>query len=49
MEDQEFSVVTYEKDYVEFFEITQFEMISLKYINLNCGDEKANILLLLNG
>lgn len=40
VEDQEFSVVTYEKDYVEFFEITQFEMISLKYINLNCGDEK---------
>ena len=40
VEDQEFSVVVYEKDYVEFFEITRFELISLKYINLNCGDEK---------
>jgi len=40
VEDQEFSVVVYEKDYIEFFEITQFEIISLKYINLNCGDEK---------
>ena len=40
VEDQEFSVVVYEKDYIEFFEITQFEIISLKYINLNCGNEK---------
>ena len=40
VEDEEFSIVVYEKEYVEFLELSDFEIIKLNYINLNCGDEK---------
>ena len=38
-EDQEFSVIVYEKGITEFFEIKKNEMINLNYINLNKDDE----------
>ena len=40
VEDQEFSVIVYEKGIVEYNEIKQFDNISINYINLDKNDEK---------